>query len=224
VTHPLDHRETPSRPLLRGWSHALTVVPAGIGGAVLVSRAAGDHLKQVSFALYGASLVLLFAVSAAYHCWTWSAAPQALLRRWDHTNVFVVIASTYTPVAITALGDWLRLATLGTVWGMALLGTLLVTLRVRLPRLLQTGLYLATGWVSLVIMPAMLARVGWAGLAYLGTGGALYSLGALTYAARRPRLWPRVFGYHEVFHLLVVAASLAFYAFMLRHIVSMPRT
>lgn len=208
---------------MRGWSHALAAAPAVFGAAILVALAHGDHLKQVSLAVYGAGLALLFSVSALYHCRQWAPALAARLRRVDHANVFVVIAGTYTPVAVTVLGGWGRLLALGTVWGTAAAGMALVTFAARLPRLGRTALYLGAGWASVLLLPATYARVGWDGLAYLAGGGVLYSLGALTYAAQRPRLWPRVFGYHEVFHLLVVGASAAFYVFMAREVAILPR-
>lgn len=212
------------RPLLRGWSHAVAAVPAGLGAAALVAHAHGDHLKQLSLGVYGAGLALLFAVSALYHCRVWSPVLAAWLRRVDHANVFILIASTYTPVAVTVLSGWGRLVALGTVWTTAAAGMALVLVSERLPRLARTALYVGAGWASVLLMPATFARVGWDGLAYLATGGVLYSLGALAYAAQRPRLWPRVFGYHEVFHLLVLVASAAFFAFMAREVAPLPRT
>jgi hemolysin III len=212
-----------ARPLLRGWSHAFATWLAVAGVVALILLARGDHIKQLSLLLYGACMVLLFLVSGLYHCWRWSPTLQATWKRFDHANVFVMIAGTYTPVAINILSGWTRVATLTTSWGMALMGVALVLWNVRLPRLITTTLSLLMGWISLVIAPALVARVGWVGLAHLFTGGALYSLGALAYALRRPRLWPRVFGYHEVFHLLVIAATVAFFAFMVQEVVPLPR-
>jgi hemolysin III len=206
------------KPLLRGYSHAVAAVIAGVGTVVLLALTAGDTPKLISVLIYGLSLVVLFAVSALYHVGTWTPRRRALLRRLDHANIFVLIAGTYTPVAVNVLGGGWRIAVLVTLWGAALCGAVAVAPVLRIPRWVLTGLYLLMGWVGLLVMPQVASRVG-AGVLLLAGGGALYSVGAVMYALRRPRLWPRVFGYHEAFHLLVIAASGLFYAFMVACIV-----
>ncbi len=212
------------RPLLRGWSHAVAVVPALAGAVVLVVATRGDPAKQVSLAVYGTGLTLLFAISALYHRGGWSPSWRAAWRRIDHANIFIVIAATYTPVAVNVLDGWLRVAVLVTIWVTALIGASLVAAPIRLPRAAAVTLYIAVGWLAIVITPALYARVGLAALCLLLAGGVLYSLGATAYALRRPRLWPRVFGYHEVFHLLVIAASASFFVFIALTVVPATRT
>ena len=210
------------RPLLRGWSHALAVALALFGTIVLVNATRGDNLKQLSLLLYGTTVVLLFTISATYHLGRWAPPERARLRRVDHATIFVMIAGTYTPIAVTILSGPARIALLAGIWALALLGVGLVLYRGPVRRGVLTALYLALGWLSVAIMPLVIERVGWAGVANLAAGGLLYSVGAVAYALKRPRLWASVFGYHEVFHLFVIAAGGAFYIFMLQEVVSLP--
>ncbi len=209
---------TAVKPLLRGCSHAVAAVVGGVGTVFLLARTAGDGPKLISVLIYGLTLVVLFGVSALYHMGNWSPARRALLRRLDHANIFVFIAGTYTPVAVNVLDGGWRIAVLVTLWAAALCGAVAVAPVLHIPRWALTCLYLLMGWVGLVVMPQVAGRVG-AGVLLLAGGGALYSVGAVMYALRRPRLWPRVFGYHEAFHLLVIAASCLFYAFVVAFVV-----
>jgi hemolysin III len=207
------------RPLLRGWSHALAIVPAVIGATVLVVSAHDSAIKRLSLVVYGIGLTLLFTISTLYHRGPWSPRVLAVWRRLDHASIFVMIAATYTPVIVVVLGGWMRIAMLAGIWVLTAAGALIVTTRVTVPRYALVLLYVAVGWSALVALPAMAARLGPSGMAYILAGGALYSLGALAYALRRPRLWPSVFGYHEVFHILVIAATAVFFAFIAGRIV-----
>ena len=206
------------KPLLRGYSHAVAAVVAGAGTVVLLVRTAGDTPKLISVLIYGVSLVVLFTVSALYHVGSWSPSRRALLRRLDHTNIFLLIAGTYTPVAVNVLDGVWRYVVLATLWAAALCGAVAVAPRVRIPRGALVAVYLLMGWVGLLVLPQVAARVGW-GVLLIAGGGALYSVGGVMYALRRPRLWPRVFGYHEAFHLMVIAASCLFYAFVVSFVV-----
>jgi hemolysin III len=185
------------------------------GTLVLAVLSAADRAKQISLLIYGASCLVLFGMSAVYHIFTWQPRRRALLRRLDHANIYLLIAGTYTPIALNVMtGAW-RAGILLAVWGLALVGILLAALPLALPRWLSVGLYLLTGWVALAALPEIVHRLGLAALSTLLVGGVLYSLGALTYAFKRPNPWPRVFGYHELFHVLTIAANAAFFAFML---------
>lgn len=206
--------ELGTRPLLRGWSHAVAVVPAAAGAAVLVLSPGRSAGQRAALALYGIALILLFSISALYHRGPWSPRVRAIWRRVDHANIFLMIAATYTVVAVTLLDGLSRVAILAAVWVAALAGMTMVTAPIRLPRGAAVTLYLMTGWIAIVVVPAIASRVAPGEMALLLGGGALYSLGALTYALKRPRLWPHVFGYHEVFHLLVIAATALFFAFV----------
>ena len=219
VTQPADGRlgavgVVLPRPLLRGWSHAVAVLPAAVGAAVLISGPQRTPAQRAALLFYGIALVLLFGISALYHRGPWSPRVRAIWRRVDHANIFVMIGATYTAVGATVLDGTVRVFILSAVWVSAIIGVAVVVARIRLPRPVLVTQYLATGWLAIVIVPAIASRVPLAELSLLLTGGVLYSLGAVAYVLQRPRLWPRVFGYHEVFHLLVIAATALFFAFV----------
>ena len=199
-------------PLLRGWSHAIAVVPATAGAALLVLSAPRSAGQRAALALYGAALILLFAVSALYHRGAWSPRVRAVWRRIDHANIFLMIAATYTALGVIVLDGATRVVILAAVWTVATAGIVVAALPVRIPRGVSVGLYVVTGWIAVVVLPTLVARLSTAALALLLSGAMLYTLGAVTYGLRWPRLWPRVFGYHELFHLLVIAASAMFFS------------
>jgi hemolysin III len=202
------------RPMLRGWSHAIAVPPAIAGAITLVVVSGGDAARRISLAVYGTSLVLLFAVSATYHRWPLTARSRGFWRRLDHAMIFVAIAGTYTPVVVNVLQGWPSPVLLTAIWVLAGSGVIVATLGIPMPRGVTVGLYIAVGWTIVFFLPALAERVHAGGLVLLGIGAALYSAGAIVYALRWPRLWPGVFGYHEAFHVLVIAASSVFFVFI----------
>ena len=212
-----------ARPLFRGYLHAGAAVVAALGGTYLVALSGGDRPRQLSMIVYGTSLTLLFAFSAVYHVHTWAPARRAILRRIDHANIFVLIAATYTPISFNLLSGWWRVSVLGAVWGAALVGVGTAVAGVKLRRWARAGLYVGMGWIAAVALGQISAAVPWPAIGLLITGGALYSVGALLYARRWPDPWPRVFGYHEVFHLLTIAAAIAFYVVVLVYVLPAPR-
>ena len=207
------------KPLLRGWSHAVAAVVAVAGLVSLVVITRHDPAKLVSMAVYGTGLVLLFAVSATYHVFNWPPRVKDWLRRADHATIFVFIAATYTPLVFNVLDGWWRLGVLITIWTCALAGVVGAAPFLRIPRAALAGLYLAMGWIAVVALVPLSAALGWAAALLMALGGLQYSLGAAAYAFRRPRLWPRVFGYHEVFHLAVITASITFYVIVVYYAV-----
>jgi hemolysin III len=195
----------PAKPLLRGVSHEIAAglaLAAWVALAVLAPGARGRAAANV----YGASLFMLFAVSALYHRPTWPPRARAFMRRLDHSAIFVLIAGTYTPFCLL-LGGERGTALLAFVWAGAGLGVVQSILWVHAPRAVVAVLTVALGWAVVPVLPALRVLLGAPGLALLAGGGALYTLGAAIYATRRPDPFPRVFGYHEVFHALVVAAA-----------------
>ncbi len=212
-----------ARPLLRGYLHAGAAIMAALGGTYLVVLASDDRPRQLSLLVYGAGLTLLFTFSAVYHVRTWAPARRAVLRRIDHANIFVLIAATYTPLAFNLLSGWWRVGILGAAWGAALVGVGAAVAGVQLRRWARAGLYVGLGWIALPALGPMSAALPWPAIGLLITGGALYSVGALLYARRWPDAWPRVFGYHEVFHLLTIAAAAAFYVVVLVYVLPAPR-
>ena len=208
-----------AKPLLRGWSHAAAAVVAVAGLVSLVVITRHDPAKLVSMVVYGTGLVLLFAVSATYHIFNWPPRVKDWLRRADHATIFIFIAATYTPLVYNVLDGWWRLGVLVTIWVCALAGVIGAAPFLRIPRAALASLYLAMGWIAVVALVPLTAALGWAAAILMALGGLQYSLGAAAYAFRRPRLWPRVFGYHEVFHLAVITASITFYVIVVYYAV-----
>lgn len=193
------------KPLLRGVSHEIALVFALAAAAVLV-RVAPTAKASIAAAIYGLGLAALFGVSALYHRPMWSLRPRAVLKRIDHSMIFLFIAATGTPFGVLIGGGPGQLF-LAAVWGGATLGVLRAVLWPKAPRWLTALLYVALGYSVVPVLPTLWRAVGPLGVVLIGAGGVLYSLGALVYATRRPDPSPRVFGYHEVFHLMVIAAS-----------------
>jgi len=202
---------TPPRPkpLLRGVSHQIAAGVA-LAGWLLLALRARSAAAAVGAHVYGASLVTLFAVSAAYHRPFWGPRPRAVWRRIDHSAIFLLIAGTYTPLCLL-LGGSMGRALLAAVWAGALLGVLRSVFWPRAPRWLIAALAVGLGWAVVPVLPALAVALGAGGLALLFAGGAAYTLGAVVYARRWPDPSPRVFGYHEVFHLMVIAAAVCHY-------------
>lgn len=198
------------RPRLRGWLHLGAFPAALIAGLLLV--ALGPTLTaRLAAAVYALTSVLLFGVSALYHRGQWSASWSAWLRRFDHANIYLVIAGTYTPFALLALRGELRVVVLAVIWTGAVAGVLFRVLWVRAPRWLYTALYIGLGWVAAGFFPQLLDGAGVAALVLVCVGGLLYSAGGLVYGLRRPDPSPRWFGFHEVFHAFTIAAYVTQY-------------
>src|SRR5438309_10016089 len=210
---------TMPKPLLRGWSHAVAsfVAVAGLVSLIVITR--HDPAKLASMAIYGTGLVLLFAVSATYHIFNWPPRVKDWLRRADHATIFVFIAATYTPLVFNILGGWWRIGVLVAIWVCALAGVIGAAPFLRIPRGALASLYLTMGWLSVVALVTLAASLGWAAAVLSALCGLQYALVAMAYAFRRPRLWPRVFGYHEVFHLAVITASVTFFAIVVYYAV-----
>jgi hemolysin III len=195
---------------------------AALVALVVITR--DDPAKLASMAVYGAGLVLLFGVSATYHIFNWPPRVKDWLRRADHATIFLFIAATYTPLAVNVLDGWWRAGVLAAIWTFAAAGVAGAAPFLRIPRKALAGLYLAMGWLAVVALVPITAALGWVAAALIALGGIQYSLGAAAYAFKKPRLWPRVFGYHELFHLAVITASITFYAIVVHYAVPFHRT
>lgn len=198
------------KPLLRGWFHAGAAVAAVIVTVLLVWQAREDPLRLLTLLIFGLTLIVLYVVSAVYHIGRWRGRWHTFLRAFDHANIFLVIAGTYTPLCVNVLAGWVRGTVLGLVWTLAIVGAALSVFTLRLPRWLNAVLYIGMGWVALISLPQMLERLPWTAIAMLFLGGLLYTAGAVVYALKRPNPAPRYFGFHEIFHLFVIAGSAAF--------------
>jgi hemolysin III len=195
------------RPRLRGVFHEWAFFAAVAAGAMLVVLADGA-LATFSAWVYAVALAAMFGASALYHRVPWrSAAKRVWARRLDHSMIFVFIAGTYTPFALLRFEGTTQWLVLVMVWTGAVLGLLLELVWLDSPRWLTAVAYLAVGWVGVLAVPQMFSAVGIAGAVLLMVGGGLYTVGAVIYATKWPNPFPRTLGFHEIFHLLVVAAA-----------------
>jgi hemolysin III len=204
--------DPPVKPRLRGVSHQWAFFVSIPLGAALVIAADGSR-ATLACAVYAASVTLLFGVSATYHRVDWrSPATRRWMRRLDHSAIFVLIAGSYTPFALIVLHGTLATAILITVWAGAAGGVILKLAWIDAPKWLISAVYVAIGWVAAAATPTLWRDLGALPTVLIGVGGVLYTAGAVVYATKRPDPDPPVFGYHEVFHLLVIAAALVQYA------------
>ncbi|HEX6515356.1 MAG TPA: hemolysin III family protein [Nocardioidaceae bacterium] len=198
------------KPRLRGWLHAGTAPLALAAGIVLVALSP-DATTRVGSAVFAASALVLFTVSAVYHRGTWSPRVWAFLRRFDHANIFLLIAGSYTPFTLLLLDGTDRIVLLATVWSGAVLGVLFRVFWASAPRWLYTPIYIALGWAAVFFLGDFVHSAGAAVLTLMMVGGGLYTVGGLVYGLKRPNPSPRWFGFHEVFHSLTVAAFVTHY-------------
>jgi hemolysin III len=199
------------KPRMRGWLHAYAFAVAVVAGIVLVSVAATrpGTAPLVSTLTYSLTVCGLFGVSALYHRRVWSRRGFALMRRLDHSMIFLLIAGTYTPFSVLLLPPDKATVILGVVWGGAVAGVALKMIWPHAPRWLSSPLYVVLGWVAIAVLPDILHAGGVTTLTLLLVGGAVYTAGAVLYALRRPNPWPGVFGHHEFFHACTLVAALS---------------
>jgi hemolysin III len=200
------------KPRLRGLSHQWAFfVSLLTGGALVLSAPTAE--ATVAAAVYAVSVAGLFGASALYHRINWvSAKARAWMRRLDHSMIFLLIAGTYTPFAVVALHGPLATAILIAVWAGALAGIVFKLVWIAAPKAVVAAVYVVLGWVAVAAFPQLISRLGVLPTALVAAGGVLYTVGAVVYALRRPDPVPTVFGYHEVFHTLVIAAAALQYA------------
>ncbi|WP_084596541.1 PAQR family membrane homeostasis protein TrhA [Nocardioides aequoreus] len=197
------------KPKLRGWLHA-GVTPLALAAGIVLIALSPTVETRVGSAVFAGTALLLFAVSAVYHRFYWGPRMTAVLRRIDHSNIFLLIAGSYTPFALILLPKPQSTALLAIVWTGAVLGVLFRVFWSHAPRLLYTPIYMALGWVA-IFYADHLGSGGPAVTWLLVAGGVLYTLGGLVYGLKRPDPFPTWFGFHEVFHLLTIAAFVCHY-------------
>ncbi|MCC6189815.1 MAG: hemolysin III family protein [Anaerolineales bacterium] len=201
-----------------GLTHFASAVLALIGLVVLFVASPPNWLARAALLAYGLSLVLLFAASSTYHLVKTTPDRELLLRKLDHTAIFLLIAGTYTPVcAIVLNGAW-RWGLLAVIWTLAAAGIAFKLAFIRSPRWLSVLIYLAMGWLGVIGLQPLFQALPLAGIGWLLAGGLLYTAGALVYATKRLDFFPGVFGFHEVWHLFVSAASAAHFVFVLAYV------
>ncbi len=198
------------KPRLRGWLH-LAIFPLSVCAGLVLVILSPNGTTRLATAIFAVSASLLFGVSALYHRRHWSPKADALLRRLDHSNIFLLIAGTYTPFAITLLSSRNAQLLLGLVWGGALLGIAFRVLWIGAPRWLYLPVYIALGWAAVFWLGDFFSAAGPAVFTLILAGGCLYSLGGIVYGLKRPDPAPRWFGFHEVFHSFTIAAFVVHY-------------
>ena len=200
---------------VRGMMDAVAAVLALVGGIVLLVKAPSTTVR-IAVVVFTLGLVGLYTTSTLYHSVPWSHRWKRRMQRTDHSMIFVLIAGSYTPVAVITTDGWTTFALLAMAWGITAVG---VGQQIFFP--LENGtfgiaLMTTLGWIGLILLPWVAATAGWSSVALLLAGGVLYTIGMVMLVTRRPRLWPRVFSYHEAFHVLVVAASVLHFATVYR--------
>jgi len=190
---------------MRGISHQWAFLVASIAGIALTISAPASSRPAIG--VYAASLMAMFGASALYHRGPWNETQKKWFRRLDHSMIFVLVAGTYTPFAALVVGDPLGDIVLAVVWGGAVAGIVVTLFWIDAPNWVTALIYVALGWISVVMLPSLYDATGLGSILLLGVGGVLYTLGAIVYARRKPDPVPHVFGYHEVFHVFVIAAA-----------------
>jgi hemolysin III len=197
------------KPKLRGWMHA-AIVPLTLAAGIVLIALSPTAATRVGSAVYMGSALLLFTVSAVYHRGRWSPRTWAFLRRFDHANIFVLIAGSYTPFTILLLRGADQAILLSAVWGGALLGVLFRIFWTDAPRWLYIPVYMALGWAAVLYINEF-SRAATAVLVLIVVGGVLYTLGGVVYGLKKPDPFPSWFGFHEVFHTFTIAAFVSHY-------------
>jgi hemolysin III len=200
------------KPRLRGVSHEWAFFISLVLGAALIV-AAKTPQATLAVAIYAVSLSALLGTSALYHRVNWKRPDvRRWMRRLDHSMIFFLIAGTYTPFALLVLDGPLADAILAVVWVGAVIGAIVEMVWIEHPKWVAALVYMSLGWVAVVAFPGMWEEMGVGGTLLVAAGGLLYTVGAVVYATQRPNPSPRVFGYHEVFHALVIVAAAAHFA------------
>jgi hemolysin III len=209
---------------VRGLLHGTSALLSAVGATALWSHTNGDLFERGALLVFGLSLICLYTVSSTYHSIPWSPSWKSRLQRIDHSMIYVLIAGTYTPTAAIVLDGWMRVAALGAAWGITAVG---VAQKLWWPQLrhgYSVALQVAQGWLGVLLLAPLSERLPWPAMGLLVAGGLSYTIGMVAFATQRPRLWPRVFSYHEVFHVFVVGGSAAHYAmtfvYVARHAVA----
>jgi hemolysin III len=203
-----------------GLTHMIGAALAIPGLVVLVYSAAlyATTWHIVSFAIFGASLILLYTASTVYHSLSLSKRITEILRRIDHMMIYILIAGSYTPICLVPLrGPW-GWSIFGTILGIAVLGIVMKIFWMNAPRWLYTLFYVGMGWLAVIAIPPLVRSMPAGGIAWLLIGGVFYTVGAVIYALKRPNPIPGRFGFHEIFHLFVLAGSASHFWLMYRYV------
>jgi hemolysin III len=196
-----------AKPLLRGWSHVVAFSTVAVLGVIMLAVAGASPSERLWLGVYVAGTLTMFGVSSLYHRLHWHDRGRSIMRRLDHSAIFLAIAGAYTPVMAVALDGWQKVVVLCAAWGGTIVGMTLEWLPIRVPRPLFTAIYVIVGWSAAVAFPQLYRNLGGTGFALVLGGGVLYTIGAVVYALKWPDPWPKVFGFHEVFHLFTILGA-----------------
>lgn len=203
---------------VRGFLHGTAAVVSLVGIAILLVIAPGGFPRRLALLAFGLGLVGLYTVSSLYHSIPWRERWKARMQRVDHTMIYVLIAGTFTPIAAIVLDGWLRVATLVVQWGIVSVGAVEKLARRSPSRALSIALQTTQGWLAMFLLWPLSSRLPWTALLLIGLGGVFYTVGMVFLVTGRPRMWPRVFSYHELFHVFVVVASSLHFAAISRYV------
>ncbi len=209
----LGRMENPIRGILHG-----SAAVASLIGAFLLCARCSDPLSRVALGVFAASLVTLYTASSLYHSVPWRSVWKARMQRLDHCMIYLLVAGTYTPLACIVLEGWPRWWGLGAAWSIAFLGILQKVLLPRVGDWFSITMQTLQGWLALPLLFPLAEKLGYSALVLMGLGGVFYTVGMVFLVTERPRLWPRVFSYHEAFHVLVIAGSAAHYSVMFAYV------
>ena len=204
----LGKMTNPVRGFLNGSAAALSI----LGALLLVLLTPGAAGRRLSLFVFGMSLVAMFTTSSLYHSVPWRDIWKGRMQKLDHTMIYVLVAGTMTPIAVIVLDGWLRGLTLGIQWGIVVLGAAHKTFSRKPKHWTSVAMATTQGWLALFVLWPLAQRLPWTALLLIALGGVLYTVGMVFLVTGRPRLWPRVFSYHEAFHVLVVAAAALHFA------------
>lgn len=205
---PFHYDPTAVVPKLRGWLHLVAAPLSGLAGIWLI-WSAETLAARIACLVFILTALNLFGISATYHRGKWSIAVKAALRRYDHSNIFLIIAGTYTPIAVVLLNQTNARTLLIIIWSAAVAGVLVSVLWPHAPRWVIVPLYLTMGWISVFYLPQLVESGGWVIVSLIALGGILYSAGAVIYAIKKPNFSHTWFGFHELFHSFTIAAFIA---------------
>jgi hemolysin III len=203
---------------VRGFLHGTAAVASVAGALLLWVRSFGDPPRQIALLIFALSLVALYTVSSLYHSVPWRRVWKERMQRVDHAMIYVLVAGTYTPLVSIVLGGKLRWTVLATVWGIAMVGILQKAFWPKLGHGVSIALQTTQGWLALPLLVPLAQRLPGPALLLAVLGGLLYTVGMVLLVTKRPRLWPQIFSYHEVFHLCVVAGSAAHYLMTFQYV------
>lgn len=203
---------------VRGLIDATAAAFALVGAGVLWFAGAGDLPHRASLLVFGVTLVSLYTVSTLYHSIPWREHWKLRMQRVDHSMIYLLVAGTYTPLAVIVLDGWIRAATLVVVWAIAAAGIAQKLFFPRLHNAWSITMQTTQGWLAVFLLVPMAQKLPWQALFLMALGGVFYTVGMVFLVTRRPRLWPRAFSYHEMMHVMVVGGSVCHFLVTLRFI------